>query len=167
MRTLTGPCGVVRGQPGDPTDGEAMLLDVLTKRWPQGLHLKFLITPGGLAVAPFPPTWPGGVSWDSRPGDLKALVKRAEGVLSRTLTERVRMAAEEKIDVLTVGIDLPSDGCSAELVAVCELANRRVFWTGKSYPRSGQERDLVQVVASTPTCSRSRTSKYLSLAAMT
>lgn len=138
---------VVRGQPGDPTEGETMLLDVLTKRWPQGLHLKFLLTPGGFVVAPFPSTWRGGVSWDSRPSDLKALVQCAEDVLSRTLTEQVRKAAEERIDVLTIGIDLCSDGCSehAELVAVWELANGRVFWTGKSYPTSGQERDLVQV----------------------
>jgi hypothetical protein len=139
---------VVRGQPGDPTDGKAMLLDVLINRWPQGLHLKFLITPGGFVGAPFPSTWRGGVSWDSRSGDLKALVEHAKDVLSRTVTERVRKAAEGKIDILTIGIDLVSDGREehAELVAVCDLANGREFWTGKSYPTSSQERHLVQVV---------------------
>jgi len=38
-----------------------MLLDVLTNRWPEGLHLKVLITPGGFVVAPFPPNWSGGI----------------------------------------------------------------------------------------------------------
>jgi len=138
---------VVRGQPGDPTEGERMLLEVLTNRWPHGLHLKFLLTPGGFVVAPFPSTWRGGVSWDSRHSDLKALILHAEDMLSITLTEHVRKAAAEKIDVLTVGIDLSNEGCSehAELVAVCEISKRKVFWTGKSYPTSGQERDLVQV----------------------
>jgi hypothetical protein len=124
-----------------------MLFDVLTNRWPRGRHLKFLITPGGFIAAPFPRTWGGGVSWDSKPSDLKALARLAEDVLSRTLMEKVRKAAEGKIDVLTVGIDLGKLGSKhAELVAVCELASQRVFWTGKSYPTSDQERDLVQVV---------------------
>ncbi len=139
---------VVRGQPGDATDGKFMLLDVLTNRWPRGLHLKFLITPGGFIGAPFPRSWRGGVGWDSKAGDLKALARHAEDVLSKVLTEKVRKAAEGRVDVLTIGIDLASDDFPehAELVAVCELNSRKVFWTGKSYPTSGQERDLVQVV---------------------
>jgi len=138
---------VVRGQPGDPTEGERMLLEVLKNRWPHGLHLKFLLTPGGFVVAPFPPTLPVTMSWDSRHCDLKALIQHAEDMLSITLTERVRKAAEEKIDVLTVGIDLSNVDCSehAELVAICEISKRRIYWTGKSYPTSGQERNLVQV----------------------
>ena len=139
---------VVHGQPGGPADGEIMLLNVLTKRWPQGLHLKFLITPGGFVVAPFPTRWRGGVSWNSRASDLDALRVHAERILLRTVTERVLRAAEGKIDILTIGIDLSRDDGEehAELVAVHELASRRCFWTGKSYPTSDQERHLVQVV---------------------
>ena len=139
---------VVCGRPRGRTDGEAMLLDVLKNRWTRGQHLKFLITPGGFVEAPFPPTWRGGVSWDSKPDDLKALAKYAEDALSRILTKRVRKAAEGKIDVLTVGIDLCSEDFPehAELVAVYEFANERISWTGKSYPTSHQERKLVQVI---------------------
>lgn len=139
---------VVCRQTGDPLEGEAMLLDVLMSRWPKGLHLKFLITPGGFVVAPFPKQWSGGISWSSMPTDLDALCTHADGALSQTLTERVLRAARGKIDVLTVGIDLSRKGRQehAELVAICELANRRILWTGKSYPTADQERHLVQVV---------------------
>ncbi len=139
---------VVRGQTADPVVGETLLLDVLRNKWPEGTRLKFLITPGGFVVAPFPAKWHGGVSWNSRPVDLDALRVHAERVLSRTVTDRVLRAAEGKIKVLTVGIDLWDDDHSehGELVAVCELATRRVSWTGKSYPTVDQERSLVQVV---------------------
>lgn len=139
---------VVRGQASDPVDGQAMLLDVLKNRWPETLHLKFLITPGGFVVAPFPRHWSGGIGWSSQPADLDALRTHAARALSRTVTGRVLRAAEGKIDALTVGIDLSRDDRQehAELVAVYELSSRRVFWTGKSYPTSDQERHLVQVV---------------------
>lgn len=49
---------------------------------------------------------------------------------------------------ITVGIDLRSRGIQthAELVALWDVTSHKVFWTGKSYPTSDQERDLVQVV---------------------
>jgi hypothetical protein len=92
--------------------------------------------------------WSGGIGWGSLSTDLAALRVRADRTLSQTVTDRVLKAAEGKIDVLTIGIDLlrDDDREHAELVAVYELARRRVFWTGKSYPTSGQERHLVQVV---------------------
>jgi hypothetical protein len=139
---------VVRGEPGAPAVGEAILLDVLRNQWPEGAHVKFLITPGGFVVAPFPTNWSGGIGWGSMPTDLAGLRVRADRALSQTVTDRALKAAEGKIDVLTIGIDLLRDHHQehAELVAVYELARRRVFWTGKSYPTSGQERHLVQVV---------------------
>ncbi len=99
----------------------------------------------GFVRGRFPSRWQGGV--DSRPDDLEALLKDAEKVLRRTLTRRVRKAANGKVDVLTVGIDLLNGGGGeqAQLVAACELATGQVFWTGK-YPTSDEERDLVQVV---------------------
>ena len=141
---------VVRGRrTRDPVEGEKLLLDVLRNKWPNGTRLKFLITPGGFVVAPFPAKWHGGVSWNSRPTDLDALRVHAEPVLWRTVTDRVLRAAEGKIKVLTVGIDLEDDDHSefAELVAVCEVATRRVSWTGRSYPRiDDEDQSLVQVV---------------------
>ena len=140
---------VVCGETGDAVMGEKLLLDVLQNKWPEGTRLKFLITPGGFVAASFPAKWHSGVSWKSRRPDLDALQVHAEPVFWRTVTDRVLRAAKGKVEFLTVGIDLGDDDDHsehAELVAVCEVATRRVSWTGKSYPTSHQERYLVQVV---------------------
>jgi len=142
---------VVKGKPGSPNQGEKMLLDLLRKKWPGGLHVKFLITPGGFVKAPFPAPWTGNVSWESTPRDFGALLPIAGKALGGVLTTPVLEAAAGKIDVLTIGVDLVSNEARhqfehAELVAVCDVASGRVHWTGKSFPTSYQERDLVQVV---------------------
>ncbi len=138
---------MVVGQPSDVAHAETRLFDVLTNHWPQGLFLKFLVTPGGFVHAPFPTTWNGGVGWSSRPGDLESLQNNADKVLWRILTERVLKAAHRKVEVLTIGIDVRNSNRPerAELVAAYELASRRIFWTGKSYPTPYEERHVVQV----------------------
>ncbi len=45
---------IVRGVPGNAARGERLLLEVLQHRWPDGLRVKFLVTPGGFVRAPFP-----------------------------------------------------------------------------------------------------------------
>lgn len=139
---------VVKGSAGDPAHGEAMLLDVLRNKWPAGQRVKFLITPGGFVVGTFPNTVLDEVGWGSRPADFRLLRKHAEAVLRKTVTARVTRAALTKADAITVGVDLWSENGtqSAELVAVLTPADRRVRWTGKSYPTSGQASSLFQVV---------------------
>jgi hypothetical protein len=138
---------IVRGVPGNTARGERLLLEVLQHRWPDGLRVKFLVTPGGFVTASFPARWAGGVGWGSSRADLEVLKTHAKKTLARTVTDRVVRAARGKVDVFTVGIDLLRDDRPehAELVAVYDLSSRHVFWTGKSYPTSSQERHLVQV----------------------
>jgi len=138
---------IVRGVPGNAARGERLLLEVLQHRWPDGLRVKFLVTPGGFVRAPFPAKWSGGVGWGSSRADLEVLKTYAKNALARTVTDRVVKAARGKVDVVTVGIDLVRDDRPehAELVAVYDLKTRRVFWIGKSYPTGSQERHLVQV----------------------
>lgn len=139
---------VVCCEPGDPSFGEFMLLKALAEPWPEGLHFKFFITPGGFVSIPLPSTWAGGSGWTSSPKDMETLRTLAQNALENTVTDQVIEAAQGKLDVLTIGIDLRGDGIPihAELVAVYEIASKRVFWTGKSYPTMGQEHDLVQIV---------------------
>jgi hypothetical protein len=120
---------------------------VLEKEWPEKTRVKFLITPGGFVSWPFPSGWRGGVGWASRPRDLEPLIDCATEALSRTLTSSVLAAAERKVRVLTIGIDLIAHDSDqhAELIAAYDVPSRRAFWTGKSYPTAGQERSLVQV----------------------
>lgn len=138
---------VVKGDGGGPADGEAMLLDVLRNKWPSGRRAKFLIAPGGFVVGTFPTGLLAEVGWRSRPEDFSLLRKHAEAVLRKTVTARVTRAALGKVDAITVGVDLCSkDGFqTAELVAVLTTADRRVRWTGKSYPTARQESWLFQV----------------------
>ncbi|NLW35975.1 MAG: hypothetical protein GXY80_10925 [Syntrophorhabdus aromaticivorans] len=97
--------------------------------------------------------WPrelsGPVSWESKPSDLAKLTAAAAPVINRVVTKPVFDAARDKVDVLTIGIDLFSgqDRNHIELVAVFDMrAAKLVRWTGKSYPTSDQEKWLVQVV---------------------
>jgi hypothetical protein len=142
---------VSRGQtPDDPRAAERILLDVFGPRWPSDVRARFVLTPGGFVRAPWPSSWTGWTGWESRKADIDALIPTAERELSRVVTDRVFRAAARRTDVLTIGIDLQSDGVEerAELVAVFDIAERKlVRWTGKSYPTPGtEERVLVQVV---------------------
>jgi hypothetical protein len=141
---------VVQGKPpSDLAAAEATLLDVLTRRWPPGARVKFLITPGGFVSSDWPRAWSGRVSWQSRPTDVVDLVAAAERVINRVVTKRVLVAAADRVEVLTIGIDLfaDPDPKHVELVAVFDVgAAKLVQWTGKSYPTSRQEKTLVQVV---------------------
>ena len=141
---------IVRDQPQTPASGEAMLLKALTaKKWKK-VRVKFLITPGGFVAGDFPKSWSGGMGWNSKHTDMAMLTGLAYPILSQTVTKRVLSAARGKVDFLTIGIDLKSKDLNdhrgrAEIIAVYEIANKRVFWTGKSYPTRDQERNLVQI----------------------
>lgn len=139
---------VVQGGPGNSSNAEALLFKSLSNNWPQERHVKFLITPGGFVVVPFPKSYHGGVSWSSKVGDLDELKEIAKNVLKEILSDRILKAAVGKVDVLTLGIDLSNGDFQnhVEFVAVVDLSTRQVFWTGKSYPTSSQERYLFQVV---------------------
>jgi len=140
---------VVQGlPPRAPAVAEATLLDVLTRGWPPGACVKFLISPGGFVSSGWPPAWSGHVSWQSRPSDAVDLIAAAERVIHRVVTARVLRAAAGKAEVLTVGIDLCADSNPdhIELVAVFDVSSGMlVRWTGKSYPTGGQEKTLIQI----------------------
>jgi hypothetical protein len=140
---------VSRGRTSDDTRAEErMLLDLFGSRWPEGLHAKFVLTPGGFVHGRWPNTWFGTSGWESTKSDIAPLVGEAERQLGRVLTDKVYRAAAGKTDVLTLGIDLFDDDAPqhVELVAVVDISKRKIVrWTGKSYPTSNQERTLVHV----------------------
>jgi hypothetical protein len=97
---------VVSGQPGDRSIANKMLLEILQNSWPEHLHLKFLITPGGFVISPFPSSWSGCCGWKSSHNDFDKLILYAEQAFFQTVTSQILKAAEGKIDIITVGIDL-------------------------------------------------------------
>lgn len=168
-RRLTPPASVPQRQPrtsARPTEGsgdisltrlvtlgrspesaggqEAMLIDALDRLSGRS---KFMITPGGFVRGDFPKGWRGRTSWASSAADLKPLVEHAEKRINKSVTRDALRKARGKVDVLTVGIDLFQDPEHVELVAVYDVPSAKIVrWTGKSYPTTEQEADLVQII---------------------
>ena len=139
---------VLKGAP-KPAAASRILADTF-KRWPSGLHARFLVLPGGFAEAPWPKKWKGRSGWTSRPEDVRNLIAAsAEKELPRILTPAVLKAAKGKVDYLTFGIDVLSENGlrdpHAELVVVYNVKTGKTAWTGKSFPTASQEEKLVQV----------------------
>jgi hypothetical protein len=88
---------IVDGKPpahDTPATSERILLDALSRCWPENARVKFLITPGGFVKSNrWPSTWSGKKAWESRPSDVVDLIGVAEGLVKRVVTKRVLAAA--------------------------------------------------------------------------
>lgn len=141
------------GQEHNIADARRMLDKALKHGgWPKN-RVRFAVTPGGFVRIPF------------RFGDIRGgwgseryferLLKPAGDAINSLLTNRVKERLREKVQYLTVGVDLnntdekASSETHAELVALVDTKSGKVIhWTGKSYPTTGacndQSRTLVQ-----------------------
>lgn len=124
--------------------------------WPASRVL-FAVAPGGFIQERMPRGYDdrGDRGWASRPGDFRSLALVAEKAVWKVINRGIRTKLRRRSRFLTVGVDLVPEyqskttggtGTRAELVAVVDLDEGAIVrWTGKSYPRSGQEeRVLVQ-----------------------
>lgn len=145
-------------------EGEAVLAAVL-RDWPEGEHAHFLITPGGfLCGDELPEGLSGCCSWDSDRRDFPKLTAKAAEIIKEVVTPRVISLAGGKINYLTLGVDLGSEDCTAELVAVLDMGTGKIVgWTGKSYPAPRQEASLIQVADLESHCFRLRGERVLVL----
>ena len=134
------------------------LLEEVYDKWPKGTRVKFLITCGGFIRF----DWPEGISkediGDARNPNINSvdiLVKEAKKYVKSVLTEDLRSKLREVTDYITLGIDSDKNKMSntqkyknqsqIELIFLVDLRNNKVYWTGKSYPTSNQERHLVRI----------------------
>jgi hypothetical protein len=109
---------------------------------------KFLTTPGGFVFVPFPDVWPNTFGWDSHPEELAKLAQIASPCVSQIISPRVLAAAKDKVEYLTLGLDLRSLSINlhAELVALIDMSTGSILqWTGKSYPTPDQEKTLIHI----------------------
>lgn len=134
-----------------PEGAEAVLLRGFKDEWPHGIRAEMTITPGGLAFLRYEDVWAGSRGWETTPADFQAAVHRAVPYLQEILTNRVWKAARQRTRWLTIGIDQdwgPEDlwpRPHAELVAIVDVEREKVVgWTGKSFPVTSQQRDLIQ-----------------------
>lgn len=111
------------------------------------LGVKYLITPGGFTIVPFPA---GDITrgWNSG-SHLALLAKAATPAIEACMTQRVKMAAAGKVEYITINVDLRTIGESshAELIAVVAANGDIVGWTGKSFPTMDQEKSLVHITS--------------------
>lgn len=143
---------------GDPEDAKNILEDVFNK-WPKGEKVKFLMTCGGFIQF----KWPKSISYadikdnkSPKIESVEALVRDAEECAKALLTNGLGEKLKEVIDYLTLGIDSYKKKISKtqsyiselhiELVFIIDLKNGKIYWTGKSYPTTGQQHGLVRIV---------------------
>jgi hypothetical protein len=128
------------------TTDEDVLLDCV-RRLPAKTRARFLLTPAGFIDFSWPANWVGHSGWQSRETDLVPLIRAAEQAVHEAVTPAVCKAALDVVDYLVLG----ADGAAgrgwpyAQMVAIYDVrAERIVHWSGKSFPTSTQEGDLVQ-----------------------
>ena len=132
------------------------ILNKICEKWPEGKHVHCLVTCG--AFLSF--DWPAAVEYihDNRfPEDsiIDTLYQTAENRCRELLDENIRKKLLKHTDYITIGIDSYKEKIStttesirkphAELVALVDLRNNTFYWTGKSYPTTGQEHGLVRI----------------------
>lgn len=140
---------------GDQIVAHKLLADICG-RWPPGLRVKCLSTPG--AFLRF--NWPDHI----RPQEdnrfptktaIQQLDAAARPHIEKLLDNGLRQRLAGHSDYLSIGIDTNKEkisstdnfigDCHAELVYVVDLQSGDMFFTGKSYPTSGQEKGLLRI----------------------
>lgn len=134
------------------------LLNEACKKWPKGKKVKLLITCGGFIQFEWPTfltSWEIGNNKYPNKNVIDILVSEAKKcaryVLSGGIIEKLRVLT----DYVTFGIDTRKEKISTtknvisqlhvELVFLADLKKDKLYWTGKSYPTSSQERGLVRI----------------------
>ena len=155
VRIVVKGCPSTRSEKTNIPRARNMLLRAFEdNHWPG--NAMFAITPGGFVKAPFPDPWDRERGWSTSAEDFRTLVPHARKAVDEVVTPQVLDAARGRADFLTLGVDLNDRSCKrkmdrksrgthAELVAIVDVERGGpVWWTGKSYPLSWQERSLVQ-----------------------
>lgn len=142
---------------GDPIKAKQLLEDIC-KKWPKGTKVKFLITCGGFIQFDWPEfISPKDIDDNKNPNKevIDALVKEAEKCVESVLNGGLDKKLGEFTDYITLGIDSYKKKISTtknylnqphiELVFLKDLKKGNLYWTGKSYPTTGQEKGLIRI----------------------
>lgn len=142
---------------GDPEDAKKILSNIFDE-WPKGERVKFLMTCGGFIQF----KWPKSISYadikDNKNPKIEfveALAKEAQEWAKAVLTNGLSEKLKRVTDYFTLGIDSYKEKISMtqtyigqlhiELVLLFDLINDKIYWTGKSYPTTGQQYGLVRI----------------------
>lgn len=137
---------------GDIGDAKKILEDIYEK-WPDGKKVKFLITCGGFIKF----DWPESISkkdiGDNKNPNGRAvnnLVEKAKECANSILDEDLCRKLSKVTDYVALGVDSLKEEDNInqshiELVLIKDLNQGNLYWTGKSYPTTAQEKGLVRI----------------------
>ncbi len=134
------------------------LLEKIYENWPKDNKVEFILTCGGFIQF----DWPNSISKkdivNNKEPDFEivaALVKEAEKCAKYVLNDELRLKLSQHARYMTLGIDSFKEKISItqnnirhphiELVFLIDLKKGEFYWTGKSYPTSGQEHGLIRI----------------------
>lgn len=134
------------------------LLENIYKLWPKDKKTKFLVTCGGFIQF----DWPESLKHNkiqelkkNKSENLKILVGEAKKCIDKVITDDLKIKFKELTDCITLGVDSFKAVISKtsnfmrephiELVFLIDLKNNIYYWTGKSYPTSNQEKNIIDV----------------------
>ena len=134
------------------------LLKEVHKKWPKEKKVKLLITCGGFIQFEWPKFLTSREIGDNKYPNKKAidvLVSEAKKCARYVLGGGVGEKLRDLTDYLTFGVDSKKEKISTtknvisqphvELVILVDLKKNKLYWTGKSYPTSSQERGLIRI----------------------
>lgn len=139
---------IISGEWSCQQDDAKQVLEGVIKAWPRESKVNFFITGGGFIDFPWPEilSFKKFDNYHAAPEVIQALYNTAESTIHKILDRRTRSALSDRTDYITLGLDSSNEqGYSAELVALINLNNGSIHWTGKSYPNSNQERSLIRI----------------------
>lgn len=138
-------------------DKAKSLLEEIFKKWPKERKVKFVITCGGFIQFDWPQSLTREDIGDNKNPNREAveiLAKEGEKCAKYVLGD-LREKLSDVTDYLTLGIDSYKEKISItqnyiselhiELVYLADLQKNKIYWTGKSYPTSSQEKGLVRI----------------------
>jgi hypothetical protein len=133
------------------------ILSKICDLWQSEKKVNFLVTPGGFLQF----DWPDlnrcdiGNNKDPDLDALNLLFEEAKKCINDFLTPDIKKKLKEHTKYITLGVDSHKKRVSTtqnyighlhtEMVCIYDLGNNREYWTGKSYPTSGQENGLVRI----------------------
>ncbi len=141
---------------GDINESMSIIFRIC-KLWQIGEKVNFLVTPGGFLQF----DWPYlnrldiGDNKVPNPFALNLLFEEARKCINNFLTPDIKHKLKLHTKYITLGVDSFKKMVSItqkyighlhiELVCIYDLDNEKEYWTGKSYPTSGQENGLVRL----------------------
>ena len=125
-----------------------MLTAALDALRDSGKSLGILVTPAGFVDHKPRGAWAGSYGWGTTQSDFDRLAATAAGVTADLVTGNVRELARGVVDHFIIGIDVwPTAANKSYGETAChydvEAGTVRVI-TGKSYPNTGQQDDLIR-----------------------